>query len=70
MSHNTKKGSELIFISRINADGSGVKEVDQEEIDNDWFKKEKFRMSRLSMSNGTWIASGMNSYVVKLKKDE
>ena len=59
----TRKTHELEFISRINRDGSGVSAVDQKEILN-----EDFTLNRLSISEKTYIASGMNSYVVKIKK--
>ena len=58
-----KLGSELEFISRIKRDGSGT------VVDDDYshLTKTKFRMSCLSITYGTWIASEFNSYVVKLK---
>jgi len=57
-------GRDLIFISRITRDGSGVipcKE-DMSNLNND-----RFKMISLSITNGTWIAAEMNIYVVKLK---
>ena len=59
----TFKGRELIFISRINRDGSGTttaKEVDH--LDN-----EDFVVICLSLTKHTFIASAFNSWVVKLK---
>jgi len=56
-------GSELEFISRIKRDGSGT------VVDEDYshLNKTKFRMSCLSLTLGTYIASEFNSYVVKIK---
>lgn len=59
-------GSELIFISRIFGDGKQI------EVFNDCTTKthstnELYKLNSLSISNGTYIASGMSSYVVKLK---
>lgn len=62
-----KQGKELIFISRILRDGSGVEEItDQHQCSA--LDKTTFQMSRLSLTYDTWIASEFNSYVVKLKK--
>lgn len=58
-----KYGYELIFISRINRDGSGVTICEN----MDYLSKTKFRMSSLSLSNKTLIACEMDSFVVKLK---
>lgn len=60
-----KKGSDLIFISQINRDGSGTSPVkaDYEE----YLQDEQFKVNCLSMSSQTYIASGFNSFVVKLK---
>ena len=57
------KAEQLEFISRINRDGSGVTKVDEKEVLN-----EDFKLNSLSISEKTYIASGMNSYVVKIKK--
>lgn len=62
-----KKGKYLEFISRILRDGSGtvnVKDKDMRHLNNT-----KFSMSRLSITENTWIASEFNSYVVKIKYD-
>lgn len=61
------KGSKLIFISQINRDGSGTSEVvgSYESI----LQKEHFSINVLSLSEGTFIASGFNSFVVKLKQN-
>lgn len=65
-----KKASKLIFISRILRKGEGVEVVTDE--DKEWLYKDndKFEINTLSITNGTFIASGFNSYVVKLKKNE
>lgn len=60
-----KKGSELIFISRIFRDGSGVTTDIKNELNN--IQNDVFKCNWLSISQGTLIASEMNSYVVKLK---
>jgi hypothetical protein len=71
------KGKKLEFISFIRRDGSGTVTVG-----SDWFLDEscpklddmsyldecKFTLNRLSLSHRTFIASGFNSWVVKLKK--
>jgi len=66
-----KLSSELIFISQINRDGSGTTPVDEEYLkfllENKFSKNNKYRMQCLSMTQGTYIASNFNSFVVKLK---
>lgn len=60
------KGSRLEFISWIKRDGSGT-----EPITEDYLKilqDEKFEVNCLSLSQNTHIASGFNSFVVKIKK--
>ena len=59
-------GSELIFISRIAGNGENIYPVEHEEA-NKFCKTETYKLTSLSLSNGTYIASGMSSYVVKLK---
>lgn len=59
-------GSELIFISRIKRDGSGVEKVEQPDPDS-FLGKTNFNMNSLSITNGTYIACEFNSYVVKIK---
>lgn len=66
---NTAKGSELVFISRILRDGSGVELVSDQKDIKHWGNS-TFRLSCLSITQGTYIASEFNSYVVKLKKDQ
>jgi len=66
----TKKASELIFISRILRDGNGVQQVtveQQKQLENAKYVDEEYELNPLSLSNKTFIASGFNSYVVKLK---
>jgi len=67
----TKKPNELIFISRIKRDGSGTRKVFKKDIkhltENKFAKDDDYEINCLSISNGTYIASGFNSYVVKLK---
>lgn len=62
---------DLIFISRIKRDGSGVVPVTREEYKRmltfTWMKNEYF-LNGLSMTEKTYIACGFNSYVVKIRK--
>jgi len=63
---STKKGHELIFISRIRRDGSGTDPVEvTHSLLND-----NYRLRCLSITRGTYIASEVSSYVVKVIKDE
>jgi len=57
-------GRDLIFISRIARDGSGVIPC---EGDMSYLNNDRFKMISLSITNKTWIAAEMNIYVVKLK---
>jgi hypothetical protein len=59
----TKKGSELIFINRIDKKGEILKPVPKPYL----FKNAKFELYRLSINYDTYIAIGFNSFVVKLK---
>lgn len=61
----TRYGIELIFISRIDSDGKGIKPVVNSELEN----KDIFELKCLSISKGTYIASSMSTYVVKLKNN-
>lgn len=66
-----RKGKELEYISRIDRDGSGVvmkKDFQEGEINVN--EDEEFKMNRLSITENTWIASGFNSYVVKIKEED
>jgi hypothetical protein len=71
-----KKGKNLEFISWIKRDGSGTIPVGTEWDEDMNFPKtddvsylddEYFSLTSLSLSKGTFIASGFNSWVVKLK---
>lgn len=53
---------ELEFISRIKRDGSGTEEPKERT-----FSDNTYTLTPLSMSHGTFIASGFKSYVVKPK---
>ena len=59
------KGKYLEFISRIKADGSGT--VPPSE-DMSFCQEEYFDVRCLSITNDTWIAANMATYVVKIKK--
>ena len=58
--------SELIFVSRISADGKSIS-LDVENELSEYEKKEIYKLTPLSISKKTWIASSMSTYVVKLK---
>jgi len=71
-----KFGKELEFISFIKRDGTGVimiggewnVELEEPKTDNmSYVDEEVFRVEVLSLSNKTFIASGFNSFVVRLK---
>lgn len=60
----SKLGSKLLFISRINRDGKSVdilSKAPKSELQT------VFKLTSLSLSNETFIASEFNSYVVKIK---
>ncbi len=64
------KASELQFISRIKRDGSGVQilgKKDCEKLASAEHFDDVFTLNSLSITHGTYIASGFNSYVVKYK---
>ena len=61
-----RRGKDLIFISRINSDGSGTESLPEDHYNMD---DEIFDMQRLSISKGTWIAANMSLFVVKLKHE-
>lgn len=59
-------GSELEFISVILPTGGGVEtQLESEYIER--LQKESFKINSLSITFGTYIASGFHSFVVKLK---
>lgn len=55
-----RKAHELIFISQIKRDGSGVEEVK-------YIPDGIFKLRCLSLSQKTFIAFNFNAFVVKLK---
>ena len=63
------KAKDLEFISCINSDGSGVKSVSLDRIDNLNKLNEKFKIHILSLSEKTYIARGFYTYVVRIKKN-
>lgn len=60
-----KLGKELIFISQIKRDGSGTSDVEDRYIK--LMECDVFKLTCLSLSNKTYIATAFNSFVVKLK---
>lgn len=58
-------GKELEFISWIKRDGSGIKMVKKKLIKI--MQEHTFEINHLSITQKTFIASGFNSFVVKLK---
>jgi hypothetical protein len=66
-----KLPKDLEFISWIKRDGSGTQPVPESMLDcmlnNELANKRKFKITPLSLSRKTFIASGFNSFVVKLK---
>lgn len=56
-----KYGHELEFISMISADGKSLLEH------TNLIKENKYTLTQLSYNNGTYIASGGCTFVVKLK---
>ena len=59
-----KLGSELIFISKINRDGKSVEilpKAPKSELQT------VFKITHLSLSHETFIASEFNTYIVKIK---
>jgi hypothetical protein len=63
------KGNELIFISRIQKNGDNIEVVDNSKM-QDMYGKDNFHLNCLSISSGTYIASGFSTFVVKLKPKE
>lgn len=66
-----KTARELIFISQIERDGSGTFTVPDSYLkamlENKLMKDCLFSMQCLSITEGTYIASHFNSFVVKLR---
>jgi len=67
----TKKPNEMIFISKIKPDGSGTQMVSKRELNmlnkNKCMSETEFNINILSIPEETYIASGFNSYIIKLK---
>ena len=59
------KGSELVFVSRINRDGIGTIDVSKEDMKH--LRDVVFLLNSLSITNKTYIACEFNSYVVRLR---
>lgn len=59
------KGYKLKFISRIKRDGSGTEPMKRGDAKH--YAKDDFELNCLSMTYGTYIASGMWCFVVKIK---
>jgi hypothetical protein len=71
-----KLGKELEFISFVKRDGSGTimcgGEWDKESgypktDDMSYHDDDKFKLTRISISHNTFIASGFNTWVVRIK---
>lgn len=63
------KGKDLSFISRIAPDGYSI-EILFNMTKTKYLDEEILTLNRLSITEDTYIASGFNSYVVKIKKQE
>lgn len=61
-----KLGKELDFISWINRDGSGVSPVKDRLVE--LMQDDLFGVTCLSITDKTYIASGFNSFVVRMKE--
>lgn len=59
------EGKNLEFIAWIHRDGSGVTPMAGK--DTSIIEREVYSLQCLSISQGTWIASHFNSYVVRLR---
>lgn len=62
--NNVVKAYELIFLKRISPDGETLTDITD---DNCPREDENFRLIKLSISQGTCIAHGFNSYIVQIK---
>lgn len=58
-------GCELKFITRINSDGLTVETVNDAYVEH--AQDHRFELFPLSVSEGTFIAQHMGTFVVKLK---
>jgi hypothetical protein len=63
---NVVKGSELIFLKRINKLGDTDTIENQEEISK-MYQEDDFQITCLSMYQETYIAHGFSTFVVKIK---
>jgi hypothetical protein len=67
-----RKAKDLVFISRIIGNGLDLEilsDVESETLQDKYFIDDEYKLNCLSISNKTYIASGFNSYVVKLKSN-
>ncbi len=66
-----KKAHQLEFISWIHRDGKGTEIVPLDMLEDILENNEVFEVNNLSLKHSTFIASGFNSFVVKVigKKD-
>ena len=62
------QGKNLVFISRIKRDGTGVQMVEDQDDAQHYLADKTFKLNCLSITEGTYIASEFNSYVVKIKE--
>ena len=58
-------GRDLIFISRVKRDGSGVERVDN--VRENSMRDVEFKMISLSVKEKTWLAVSDSTYIVKLR---
>ena len=61
-----KKAQELDFISWIKRDGSAAVKVPKDMLEDILQCNDKFQLNRLSLKHNTYVASGFNSFVVKI----
>ena len=61
----TVKGKELVFLSHIKRDGSGITDISKENMSH--LNETDFYLKRLSITHQTYIVSEFNSYVVRLR---
>ena len=61
------QGKDLIFISRIQRTGLGVRLI-KEQNEVSFLAEETFELTSLSITEGTYIAKAFNSYAVKIKE--
>jgi hypothetical protein len=63
-----KLGSELIFISKINQDGSGISPIPDGFLKNPLILGDVYKLRPLSMTYKTFIAFRVGVYIVKIKE--